>query len=213
MAKGISLIVREMRKTVGRKAVVEFDKPFKVLIATVLSQRTKDQNTERASRQLFKKYRAPREIAGAPIAELRRLIKPAGFYKVKAGRIKEISRQIVERFSGRVPESIEELLSLPGVGRKTANCVLVYGFKKPAIPVDVHVHRISNRIGIVKTRTPEQTEEALRGKIKRRYWIELNHLMVRFGQSACLPRKPRCPVCRLQRQCDYFLAVASKKKA
>jgi len=212
MAKDLSFILREMRKTVDRTAVVASRSPFKTLIATILSQRTRDQNTAKAASQLFEKHSAPKAIAGASLPELRKLVKPAGFYRVKALRIKEISRQIVERFNGKTPQSIEELVSLPGVGRKTANCVLVYGFGKPAMPVDVHVHRISNRIGLVKTRKPEQTEAALCEIVPKRNWLEFNHLMVRYGQTVCLPRNPNCSKCKIRPECSHFLDVVSKNQ-
>ena len=212
MALEIKAMLMEMQKSAGGPAVVSSRAPFKALISTVLSQRTRDENTEKASKRLFAKYSTPEQIAAAPLGELRRLIRPSGFYKVKSGRIKAISRLIVERFGGKVPGEMRQLLSLPGVGRKTANCVLVYGFGKPAIPVDVHVHRISNRLGIVKTKTPEQTEEALGKTIERRYWLSLNHLMVRFGQGVCLPRKPRCSECGLRESCGYFSKIAREKQ-
>lgn len=212
MRKDLPKILHAMRKTVNAKPTVFYKEPFQVLIATVLSQRTRDQNTAKASKQLFKKFKAPKTLSTAPLKEVEKLIRPAGFYKVKAKRIKEISRQVLERFGGKTPESIEELCSLPGVGRKTANCVLVYGFKKPAMPVDVHVHRISNRIGLVKTKTPEQTEQALLKTIPKRNWLELNHLMVKYGQKVCLPRNPRCVQCEIKKQCDYFRGIESKKQ-
>jgi len=141
--------------------VFEGGDPYRVLIRTILSQRTRDENTDRASAQLFSQYHTMTEIAGADPARLEPLIRPAGFYRVKAQRIVEVSKKLLDEFKGQVPDDIKNLLKLPGVGRKTANCVLVYGFQKPAIPVDVHVHRISNRLGLVKTKTPEETEVEL----------------------------------------------------
>lgn len=184
-------------------ATVKSKDPFKVLISTVLSQRTKDENTKRATNLLFSKFKTPEEIAKASERDLQVLVKSAGFFRVKALRIKMISKKIVERFSGKVPDDIENLLSLPGVGRKTANCVLVYGFQKNAIPVDTHVHRISNRLGWVKTKNPEETERELSKKLNERYWLKLNELMVRFGQRICLPRKPKCGECPIKRMCEY----------
>jgi endonuclease-3 len=177
--------------------------PFQVLISTVLSQRTRDENTERAARQLFKVYKTPAELANAPTRKVQRLIRPSGFYKVKAARIKRISRELLERFQGRVPKNMDKLLSLHGVGRKTANCVLVYAFKVPAMPVDTHVHRISNLIGWVKTKTPEKTEMELLRIIPRKYWIVMNELLVRHGQSICLPRRPRCEICPINKYCNF----------
>ncbi|MDP2973636.1 MAG: endonuclease III, partial [Candidatus Diapherotrites archaeon] len=200
MGKDIALILKEMRKAVDAPAIVSSSDPFKVLISTVLSQRTRDSNTERVSKQLFAKYPAAKALASAPLYDIRKLIKQAGFFKVKAVRIKEISRLLIERFDGRVPADLQSLLSLPGVGRKTANCVLVYDFKQPALPVDIHVHRISNRIGLVKTKNPEQTELALAQVVPKIFWGEINHLMVKYGQQICLPRKPRCESCGIRQQ-------------
>ena len=177
--------------------------PFRVLISTILSQRTRDENTIKATNQLFRVYKTPREIAAAPLKRIEELIRPAGFYRVKAARIKEVAGIIHERYGGSVPERVEELLRLPGVGRKTANCVLVYGHGKKAIPVDTHVHRISNRLGLVDTRTPEETEEELCRRVPRKYWLELNSLFVKFGQQICRPIKPRCGECPVRAECRY----------
>jgi endonuclease-3 len=177
--------------------------PFHVLIGTVLSQRTKDENTEKADKQLFSKYKTPEEIANAPLKDLEMLIKPSGFYRVKAKRIKEISKIIAEKYNGKVPETINELIKLPGVGRKTAGCVLVYGFNRPAIPTDVHVFRVSNRVGIVKEKTPEKTEQALMKVIPKKYWIAYNSIMVRFGQQICRPIRSRCWECPIVEMCEY----------
>jgi endonuclease-3 len=178
--------------------------PFKVLIATILSQRTRDENTDRASRQLFARFSSASALARAPLRVVERLIRPSGFYRVKAKRIKQVARIIASRYGGKVPPDLDALMELPMVGRKTANCVLVYGFGKPAIPVDTHVHRISNRLGIVRSTTPEQTEEKLLQYFERRSWIEVNELMVRFGKTICRPVKPRCYECSLKSYCSYF---------
>jgi endonuclease-3 len=178
--------------------------PFVVLISTILSQRTRDENTVKASNQLFAAYKTSEQIATAPIEKIEGLIKPSGFYKVKAMRVKEVSRIITERYNGEVPSSLSELLQLPGVGRKTANCVLVYGFRKRAIPVDTHVHRISNRLGLVKTKTPEKTEEELCRIIPEEYWLELNELFVKFGQQICRPIKPMCVECPVKAECASY---------
>ena len=178
------------RKVGNQRTIIKHEDPFKVLISTVLSQRTKDSNTEVASKALFSKYSTPKELSQAPIEEIEGLIRKSGFYQVKARYVKSISEKIVRDFNGVTPDTIEELLSLQGVGRKTANCVLVYGFSKPAIPVDVHVHRISNMLGIVKTETPEETEVELQKFFPEKYWIEVNHLMVKWGQMNRFDRKP-----------------------
>jgi len=151
------------------------EKPFRVLISVMLSQRTRDENTLIASKKLFSRFDTAKKILNADISEVKKLIKQSGFYNVKAKRIKEVSRILLDEYDGRVPHELDKLLKLPGVGRKTANCVLVYAFRKPAIPVDTHVHRISNRLGIVKTKTPEQTEHELMRKIPKKYWIKIKY--------------------------------------
>jgi endonuclease-3 len=178
--------------------------PFEVLIFTVLSQRTRDGNSMRASKQLFSRFDTPRKLAGAGIREIEKLITPSGFYKVKARYIKSISQELIKRFGSKVPSNLDDLLSLPGVGRKTANCTLVYGFRIPAIPVDTHCHRIPNRLGLIKTKTPEQSEFALMKIVPRDSWIEFNDLVVRFGQTVCLPIKPKCNICKVSKYCDYY---------
>lgn len=195
-------VVEGMRGVVlGEAAVIKCGDPFRTLIATILSARTRDENTEKVVEKLFAVYATPEEIAGAPIRRLEGLVHSSGFYKVKARRVKAVSRQLVEEFGGRVPDNIGDLVGLDGVGRKTANCVLVYAFGSPAIPVDVHVHRISNRLGWIKTKTPEETEKALEAMVPKEYWIELNNLMVKFGRKICLPRKPKCGVCPVRAYC------------
>jgi len=178
--------------------------PFHILISTVLSQRTRDANTYAASSALFRSYNAPGQVAHAPLPELIKLIRPAGFPETKAKAIKEIGRRVHEEMGGKVPDDIDSLLSLPMVGRKTANCVLAYAFHLPAICVDTHVHRIANRIGLVRTKDPEGTEMALKSVMPRDLWIDVNSLMVRFGQTICLPRRPKCAECPVSPQCDYY---------
>jgi endonuclease-3 len=178
--------------------------PYKILIGTILSARTRDETTTNVIKMLFSKFKNPEELSRANLKEIKELIQKIGFYNVKAARIKEVSKILVEKYNSKVPPNLEDLLSFPGVGRKTANCVLVYGFKKPAIPVDVHVHRISNRIGIVNTKKPEDTEIVLQKSIDRNYWIAVNETFVVFGQNICLPIKPKCNVCRLTNLCKYY---------
>ncbi len=171
--------------------------PFRTLVATVLSQRTREERTAEAARCLFDAYPDAPSLSEATPGQVVPLIRPAGFYNQKAPTIIEIARRLVADFGGQVPREMESLLSLPGVGRKTANCVLVYGFGIPAIPVDTHVHRISNRLGWVRTRSPEGTEEALRECLPQRYWLDINELFVLFGRELCRPVGPRCPECAL----------------
>ncbi len=175
--------------------------PFRVLIATILSQRTRDEVTERAAEKLFSKHGTPSALALANVQDIEELIREVGFYRVKAPRIKEIASIIHNDFNDKVPEDMDVLLSLPGVGRKTANCVLVYGFGMDAIAVDTHVHRISNRLGLVYTRTPEETEIKLRLILPKEHWRHINELLVRFGQDICRPVKPRCSACPLADLC------------
>jgi len=184
-----------------QKAVVSSKDPFKVLISTVLSQRTKDANTTKASKQLFEKASTPKEILKLKSKELEDLIRPSGFYKQKAKKIKEICKIILKEYNGKVPDTIEEMIKLPGVGRKTANCTLVYGFGKPGVCVDVHVHRISNRLNLVKTKTPEQTESELRKTLPKKYWKTINNLLVKHGQNVC-KSKPKCENCPIKEHCD-----------
>lgn len=178
--------------------------PYKILIGTILSARTRDETTTNVIKMLFSKFKNPEELSRANLKEIKELIQKIGFYNVKAARIKEVSKILVEKYNSKVPPNLEDLLSFPGVGRKTANCVLVYGFRKPAIPVDVHVHRISNRIGIVNTKKPEETEIVLQKSIDRKHWIAVNETFVVFGQNICLPIKPKCNVCHLTKLCKYY---------
>lgn len=188
--------------------------PFKILISTILSARTKDANTRIATERLFAKYNTPKRVAEAEIEEIERLIKPSGFYRVKAARVKEVSEILMEKYNNIVPDNYEELMSLPGVGSKTANCVLVYAFKVPAIPVDTHVHRICNRLGWVKTKNPTQTEKKLREIIPKTLWLKLNRLFVRFGQQICIPIRPKCEICSLNDNCpkDFSMELTNRNK-
>jgi endonuclease-3 len=216
-------ILREMRRMVygstdsrgtalAKLQDAEGGDPFKILIGTILSHRTKDENTTRATETLFSRYRTPYELANADPNVVRRLIRPSGFYNMKTKNIIRASRQLVTEFGGRVPDEEEDLLKIHSVGRKTANCVLVYAFKKPAIPVDTHVHRISNRLGLVNTRNPEDTEAKLVRTVPKRYWLELNDLFVRFGQTTCRPVGPKCGGCALRTGCRYYRSVVLPKR-
>ena len=186
--------------------------PYRVLISTILSQRTKDENTNRAATNLFEVFPTPESLAGADVHEVESLIKPAGFHKVKAGNIKRVASLLVSEYEGNVPDDLDSLLKLPAVGRKTANCVLVYAFGKPAIPVDTHVHRISNRLGLVRTKNPDQTEESLSNVVPERYWVRLNELFVRFGQDVCRPISPFCYGCELAGLCDSYPLDSARGK-
>lgn len=176
--------------------------PFLVLISCLLSLRTQDETTDPASRRLFAAARTPQQLLHLPVPKISRLIYPVSFYRVKARRIHQICQHLIGRFRGKVPDTLEDLLTLPGVGRKTANLVLTLGFQKPGICVDIHVHRISNRLGYVRTRGPLQTEMALRDKLPGRYWLEYNALLVAFGQRICRPVSPWCSRCPLASLCS-----------
>jgi endonuclease-3 len=202
MDKRIEEIVKRLKDTYNIRVFEDRD-PYRVLVRTILSQRTKDANTDQATAKLFSKYKNMEEIANAPIEDLEELVKSAGFYRVKSRRIKEVSNLLLDQYGGIVPDNMKELLELPGVGRKTANCVLVFAFQEPAIPVDTHVHRIPNRIGLVKTNSPEETEEELMKIVPRELWIDINDLMVQFGQTICKPIHPQCEQCPIADLCDY----------
>jgi len=178
--------------------------PFSILIGTILSARTKDESTTKAVKILFSKYKNPEELAKAKIKDVEKIIKSIGFYHVKSKRIIEVAKIIDRKYKGRVPDDLDTLIQLPGVGRKTANCVLVYAFEKPAIPVDIHVHRISNRLGLVETKNPEETEQELMKKIQKKYWIEINDTFVMYGQNICKPISPMCKVCKIKKSCKYY---------
>ena len=176
--------------------------PFKILIATVLSLRTKDQVTAEASERLFAIAATPEALGNIAVRVIEKEIYPVGFYKTKARSIRDIARRLDKEYGGVVPDSIDELLTFKGVGRKTANLVITLGYGKPGICVDTHVHRISNRLGIVTTRTPEQTEFALMEVLPTKYWISLNELLVSFGQTMCKPISPHCSTCPLTKTCE-----------
>lgn len=183
--------------------------PLSILIGTVLSARTRDENTSAVVRKLFARYKTARQLASAKIPDVEKIIKSTGFYHVKARHVVEIASIIDSKYSGKVPQTLEKLIELPGVGRKTANCVLVYAFDKPAIPVDTHVHRISNRLGLVETKTPEDTEMELMEKIPRNHWLKINDVFVMYGQNICKPISPMCSVCKIKKLCSYYRTISS----
>jgi len=183
---------------------VETGGPFSILIGTILSARTKDESTTKVCKVLFSKYKNAKSLANAKVKDVEKIIKSIGFYHVKSKRIIEVAKIIDSQYDGIVPNDLETLVKLPGVGRKTANCVLVYAFEKPAIPVDIHVHRISNRLGLVQTKTPEETEQELMKKIQKKYWIEINDTFLMYGQNICKPVSPMCEVCKIKKNCEYY---------
>jgi endonuclease-3 len=180
--------------------------PFQILISTLLSARTQDATTLAASTRLFAKANTPQAMAKLRVKQIEKLIFPVGFYRNKAEFVRDTSRVLVDRFGGRVPSTLEELIMLPGVGRKTANLVMILAFKcTDNICVDIHVHRIANRLGWVRTRTPEETEQALYATIPKRWWPAINLYLVTWGQNVCRPVYPRCHECAIARDCQFRL--------
>lgn len=200
----ISILREEYRfwKTPAVTIVAQCERsPFKVLVSCIISLRTKDEVTALASKRLFDRAGTPELMQSVPVDEVAGLIYPAGFYRTKALQIVDISKRLMGEYEGTVPDEIDELLKFKGVGRKTANLVVTLAYGKPGICVDTHVHRICNRWGYVSTKTPAETEMVLRKKLPVEYWIEINDLLVAFGQNHCYPLSPRCSVCRLADIC------------
>mgnify|MGYP004500369019 FL=1 len=187
------------------KLMDSFKNPYLVLIACILSLRTNDKTTYPATLRMLELAKTPKEMKNVSQEKLAKAIYPVGFYENKANQIIELSKTIDEELNGQVPDEIEDLIKFKGVGRKTANLVLSLGFNKPAICVDVHVHRIFNRLGYIKTKTPEETEFALREKLPQKYWIDINTLLVTHGQNVCKPIKPKCSECPIARYCAKII--------
>jgi endonuclease-3 len=184
------------------KLMENFHDPYLVLIACILSLRTNDNTTYPATLRMLKLGRTPKDFANCDVKKLEKAIYPVGFYANKAKQIVELSKELVEKYDSKVPNSIEELCKFNGVGRKTANLTIAKGFNEPAICVDVHVHRIFNRMGYVKTKTPDETEMVLREKLPQKYWIDINTLLVTHGRNICKPIKPNCKNCPIEQFCD-----------
>ena len=201
----MELSAKERNAPVFRKTKIKWE-PFNYLIFTVLSSRTRDEKTIEICNKLFSRFKNAEQLSKADIRSIENLIRSVGFYKVKARRIKTIAKIILERYNGNVPDKFEELIKLPGVGRKTANVVLANVYRKARIGVDTHVHRISNRIGIVKTKNKNETEKELMKIIPEKYRARFNRIFVGFGQTICLPKKPNCKVCPLKGICSYYLS-------
>jgi endonuclease-3 len=204
----IDRVLQLVRRTINaweppalNKIAEESRDPFRVLISCILSQQTKDEVTGAASARLYRLADRPDSLLAVSERRIVKAIYPVSFFRTKARTIREVCRTLLARFTGRVPDSLEALLSLKGVGRKTANLVLTVGYRKPGICVDTHVHRISNRWGYVKTKTPDQTEMALRQRLPKRHWIYYNDLLVPFGQHLCRPISPFCSRCPIERWC------------
>ncbi len=210
MTGSIDKIVRTLEKAKQPqsdfvKLMDSFKDPYLVLIACILSLRTNDRTTYPATLRMLELAKTPQDMMNVEEDELAKAIYPVGFYKNKAGQIIELSKLIVEKNDGKVPDSIDELCKFRGVGRKTANLVMTLGFGEPAICVDVHVHRIFNRLGYIKTKNPEETEFALRENLPVKYWIPINTLMVTHGQNVCKPINPKCNVCPIAEFCDKII--------
>ncbi|MBA3531960.1 MAG: endonuclease III [Ardenticatenales bacterium] len=186
------------------------DDPFRILIATILSLRTRDTVTAQVAPQLFARAATPEAMLALPAEELRDLIKRVGFYNNKSESIRAICRQLLEEHGGQVPDDLDTLLALPGVGRKTANLVVTAGYQKAGICVDTHVHRISNRLGYVQTKSPEQSEMALRAKLPKTLWLDINRLLVSLGQTICHPTSPKCSICPINDLCERVGVTRSR---
>lgn len=210
----IRILKQEIRRwpepVVGVVAKESGRDQFLVLISTVLSLRTKDKTTREAGDRLFALARTPAAMLKLPLKKIEQAIYPVGFYRTKAKSIHEICRRLISEYGSQVPDSVEELVKLPGVGRKTANLVVTIGFAKPGICVDIHVHRISNRWGYITTKTPDESETVLREKLPKQYWIIYNDLLVPYGQNQCLPVSPRCSTCKLADLCNRVGVTRSR---
>jgi endonuclease-3 len=202
--KIIQILERETKKYLNPAMDYSeiYSDPYTILIGCLISLRTKDKVTMEASKRLFSLAKNPKDMASLTLKQIEDAIKPANYYKTKAKRIKEISEFLMKNYNGQVPDKIDELLKLKGVGRKTANIVLSHAFKKHAIAVDTHVHRISNRIGLVKTKTPKETERELMKILPKKYWKKYNTLLVVWGQNVCKPVKPLCNYCQIYEYCE-----------
>ena len=206
--KNIAAIHRALKKAYNEKRAPIMDlvaaqtrDPFRILVGTILSARTQDATTAAAVEKLFARVKTPAQLAALSEKEIEALIFPVGFFHTKAKMLKQLPVVLEEKFNGAIPDDIDDLCTLPGVGRKTANLVRALAFHKPAICVDVHVHRISNRLGLVQTKTPLETEMALREHLPKKYWMDWNSFLVAFGQTRCRPVRPKCEGCPIARYC------------
>ena len=207
----IKKIISILKKDYGNTMLASLSNldAWKILIATILSARSKDEQTEPIAKSLFKRYKNAGQLANAKKKDVEKIIKKIGFYHQKAKYIIGTSRLLLKEFNGKVPQTYEQLMSLSGVGRKVAGCVLVYAFGIPAIPIDTHCHRISNRLGIVHTKNPEETEKELLRLVPKRYWSLVNDILVNHGKQICTPLSPWCSRCQIERFC---LKIAVTKR-
>ena len=204
----INQIIKKLKKAAKKWVTpsvtfvaIQTNDPFRILISTLLSLRTKDQTTLDASKRLFALANTSEDMRKLKVKQIEKAIYPVGFYHTKAKRILEICDVLIQKYGGKVPDTMEELLALKGVGRKTANLVITLGYNKSGICVDTHVHRISNRLGIVKTKTPHETEFALMKVLPKKHWIDYNDVLVSFGQNLCAPISPKCSICPIETSC------------
>ena len=202
--------IRQWEEPIVGVVARESHDPFRILIACLLSLRTKDHTTAEASQRLFSLADNPARMLKLPLKQVERAIFSVGFYKTKAKQIHAICQSLLENFEGHVPRTIDELLTLKGVGRKTANLVVTVGYNKPGICVDIHVHRISNRWGYIQTKTPEESEQALRNKLPKKYWIQFNDWLVPYGQHLCRPVSPFCSQCPISHYCERIGVTTSR---
>ena len=205
-----------------RKVVPKLDPPihkmfeiqnrdhYRILVCGILSARSKDEKTVPVCKKLFEKYPSPEEFLKAPIEEIEKTLKGIGLYRQKAKYLKEAIKLLVEKYGGELPDSLEQLIKFPGVGRKVANIILIHAFDKDTIAVDTHVHRIANLLGLVKTKTPEETERELKRIAPKMFWKELNYLLVGFGQTICTPKVPKCDICPIRDYCEHYLRSKAK---
>ena len=203
IGKVFSILEKTHQSTMLELLGAERYTPFQLLVATLLSARSKDSTVIPLVKKMFAQYPLPEDYISLDLRTLENMIYGIGFFRVKARNVKKLSGILREKYNGKVPGTLEELTSLPGVGRKTANCILNYVFHKPAIAVDIHVYRISNRLGWVETTTPEMTEESLQNILPQRLWSEVNRLLVDHGQRVCLPRNPKCSSCAIWKYCKF----------
>ena len=208
--KIIKKTIRQWKEPVVGVVARESHDPFRILIACLLSLRTKDHTTAEASQRLFMLADTPKHMGKLSLKKIEKAIYPVGFYKTKAKQILSICQSLLEHFEGRTPDTIDELLMLKGVGRKTANLVVTVGYHKPGICVDIHVHRISNRWGYIHTKTPEESEQALRKKLPKKYWIQFNDWLVPYGQNLCRPVSPFCSQCPVSEYCERVGVTTSR---
>lgn len=199
----ISGIINIIKKQYTARAASDKSTPWEVLVFTLLSARTRDEQTEIVFQRLMKKYPTVVALAGAQVSDVEQILKNIGLYKNKSRAVIALAKKVHVEYHDEVPCDMDSLIDLPGVGRKTASCVLVYAFRQPAIAVDTHVHRVTNRLGWVKTKNPQKTEIALRKILPKQYWLDINRIMVQFGRTVCVPRAPRCGICPVRSLCQF----------